>query len=218
MPEEIELNLAPIMNVVMILIPLLLVSASFLIVATLEVHSPKNAQSVNPPEDEQPEEVPVPRVLVAITENGFTISDLRQSPAFLQSGLGAPIPECQGSAPTEPGQVPVTICTKPNAAAGSALLTRLNYRGLYNRLVEVYRQPDWTARWDGSNSIINLVADREVPVEVVIRTMDVARFFLENDRYDDEEGFRQARYRREEDTPVALFHDPVLLLPRSAAE
>ena len=217
MPEEQELNLAPIMNVVMILIPLLLVSASFLIVATLEVHSPQG-QNVNPSEVDPPEEVPVPRVLVAITENGFTVSDLRQSDVFRQSGLSAPIPECHNAVPVEPGQVAVTVCTNPNASPGSSLLERLDYRGLYNRLVEVYRQPEWTARWDESNSIINIVADREVPVEVVIRTMDVARFFLESDHYSDEVAFRTAPYRRTDDSPLALFQAPVLLLPRAAAD
>jgi len=217
MPQEQELNLAPIMNVVMILIPLLLMSASFLIVATLEVHSPQGQNPITPSEADIPEEVPVPRVLVAITEDGFTVSDLRQSEAFAESGLGSPIPECHRSQP-QPGQVPITVCTSRGVADGSALLERLDYRGLYNRLVEVYRQPEWTARWDESNSIINIVADREIPVEVVIRTMDVARFFLESDRYDDEAAFRTASYRRHEDTPVALFQAPVLLLPRSAVD
>ena len=218
MEEGTELNLAPIMNVVMILIPLLLVSASFLVVATLKVHSPKNAQSVTPPDQEEQEEVPVPRVLVAITEDGFTISDLRQSPAFLASGLGNAIPECASNASPEPGQVPVTVCTRPQGATASRLIQRLNYRGLYNRLVETYEHEAWNAQWDDSNSIINIVADREIPVEVVIRTMDIARFFLENDRYDNEEGFQQARYRTEDSRPVALFRDPVLLLPRAATD
>lgn len=218
MPDELELNLAPIMNVVMILIPLLLVSATFMIVGTLEVHSPKNAQSTTPPEDLEQEEVPVPRVLVAITEDGFTISDLRQSPAFLASGLSAPIPECQTNAPTEPGQVPVTVCNRDSAAASARLLERLNYRALYNRLVEIYREDAWTSKWDGTNSIINIVADREVPVEVVIRTMDVARYFLEDEAYGAEEAFRQAKWREDGGSPVALFQDPVLLLPRAQAD
>ena len=90
--EEYTLNLAPIMNVVMILIPLLLVTASFVVVQTLNVNSPRSAQSVTPEEQEDQEEVPVPRVLVAITEDGFTVTDMRQSPAFAESRLGFPLP------------------------------------------------------------------------------------------------------------------------------
>ena len=214
MEEAPELNLAPIMNMVMILIPLLLVSASFVLVATLDVHSPRNQANVNPdPEDEQ-EEVPVPRVLVAITEDGFTVSDLRQSPAFLASNLGAPLPECT-SRGTADGGVPVTICT---SSTGEQLLGRLNWRGLYNRLVEIKTFPGWAAQWDDSNAIINIVADREIPVEVVIRTMDVSRYFLAQNSYSDEDSFRSASWQLEDESPVALFQDPVLLLPRAAAD
>ena len=210
-----ELNLAPIMNMVMILIPLLLLSASFVVVATLKVHSPRNQANVNPDPEPETEEVPVPRVLVAITEDGFTVSDLRQSPAFLQSNLGAPLPECSSAAPAD-GGVPVTICNANSAQP--ELLRRLNWRGLYNRLVEIKNFPGWAAQWDDSNAIINIVADREIPVEVVIRTMDVSRFLLENDAYGEEAAFRAAQWRLEEERPVALFQDPVLLLPRAAAD
>jgi hypothetical protein len=216
MQDEQELNLAPIMNMVMILIPLLLVGASFVTVASLEVHSPRNAQSTNPEPDTEIEEVPVPRVLVAISENGFTISDLRNSPAFLQSGLSNPTPDC-ASRPTAEGAVPVTVCARQSSS--ERLLDRLNYRDLYNRLVEVKNYSAWAAQWDDSNSLVNIVADREIPVEVVIRTMDIARFFLENNRYDDEAAFRAATYRTAEGGAFEpLFQDPVLLLPRAAAE
>lgn len=215
---ESDLNLAPIMNVVMILIPLLLISASFVVVGTLEVHSPRNAQAVTPPEEMDEEEIPVPRVLVAITEEGFTISDLRQSPAFLSSGLGTPIPECRSAGPAA-GPVPVTICTRAGMTPDVPLLERLNWRQLYNRLVAIKNfngdgvVPGWASQWDNSNSIINIVADNEIPVEVVIRTMDVARYFLEESSYNEEESFRTAVYEMRDEVPVGLFKSPVLLLP-----
>ncbi|MCA9562921.1 MAG: biopolymer transporter ExbD [Myxococcales bacterium] len=218
-----ELNLAPIMNMVMILIPFMLINASFVLVAALEVHSPQNsAQSVNPEQNDEQEEVQVPRVLVGITEDGFTVSDLRSTPEFLTGlnggSFGAPIEGCQsGPASNELGQnQPVTVCNR-NSGNGS-LLTRLNYRGLYNRLVEIHEHPAWADRWETSNEIVNIVADREIPVEVVIRTMDVARYYLEANAYSDEEQFQTATYNMNDGQPRRLFPDPVLLLPRPSAE
>jgi len=218
--EENSMNLAPIMNVVMILIPLLLVTASFVVVQTLNVNSPRSAQSVTPEEQEDQEEVPVPRVLVAVTEEGFTVTDMRQSPAFAESRLGMPLAECGGSAAVDNagGAVPITICNTPNRQNETVLLNRLNYRGLYNRLVEIKNYSAWAAQWDDDNSIINIVADREIPFEVVVRVMDIARYFLQSDSYENDEAFRTAVYREEgNDAYVDLFPSPVLLLPRASA-
>lgn len=199
------LNLAPIMNVVMILIPLLLVSASFMLVATLEVHSPAGHPVTGEPVPPE-EEVPVPRVLVAITADGFTITDLGSSAVFVESGLGDTL-DCgdTGSA---------TICNATPEAA--RLLDRLDYRALYNRLMAIRQHEAWSGRWEHANSIINLVADRDVPAEVVIRTMDVARYMLVEDSYASHEAFRLARWRTSHrGEPVALFENPMLLLPRA---
>lgn len=216
--EDIQLNLAPIMNMVMILIPLLLLTATFVVVQTLEVASPRNAQSTQPPEDQDPEEVPTPRVHVAITENGFTISDMQASPAWLESNLWAPIPGCPGAGQAlDPMQVVVTVCNR-DVGVDANLLERLDFRGLYNRLVEIYNNPNWKSQWDDTNTIINIAADREIPFDVVVRTMDVARFFLDNDQYEDDQAFRSAQYREVDNAPVKLFPTPVLLLPRASVE
>jgi biopolymer transport protein ExbD len=219
--ESTELNLIPIMNLVMIIIPLLLVTATFVVVNALNINSPRNAQSVTPEQQQEEEEIPVPRVLVAITDQGFTVTDMRQSPAFAESGLGQPLPECGGAtAAMDPSQVPVTICNPANRASEEDLLNRLNFRGLYNRLVEIKNYSAWAAQWTQDNAIINIVADREVPFDVVVRTMDVARYLLASDTYDNDEAFNVAQYRSQGDQQghyVDLFPAPVLLLPRVAA-
>lgn len=213
-----QLNLAPIMNIVMILIPLLLITASFVAVNTLNVTSPRSAQSVTPEEQMEEEQVPVPRVLVAITENGFTITDMRQSPVFTESQLGYPLTECPQGSP-ESGTVPVTICNSPTRSSEGRLLDRLNFRGLYNRLVEIKNYSAWNAQWNEDNQIINIVAEREIPFEIVVRVMDISRYYLQEDRYDNEETFRSASYRAEgEELYSDLFPNPVLLLPRAVSE
>jgi hypothetical protein len=222
---ETELNLAPIMNIVMILIPLLLVTATFVSVNTLAVNSPQNAQSIQPPEQEDEEETPVPRLLVAISEDGFRISDMRQSPAFAESGLADPIDGCGGDS-LEAGSLPITICNNPEQAADEALLDRLDWRGFYNQLVRIKNYDGgadhargWRARWDDQNCILNVVADREIPFEVVIRTMDIARYLLQQDHFESEEEFRASVYIEEgEGRFKDLFPIPVLLLPRAASD
>jgi biopolymer transport protein ExbD len=220
--QQYELNLAPIMNIVMILIPLLLITASFVVVATLNVNSPRNAQSVTPEEQQEEQEVPVPRVLVSITENGFIVNDMRQSPAFAESGLGTPLSHCAGAQGTQPGMMamPITICNPATRATDQSisLLDRLDYRGLYNRLVEIKTYSAWNAQWNDDNQILNIMADREIPFEVVVRTMDIARYYLGEDGYENDEEFRTAVYREESEGEYSkLFPDPVLLLPRTAA-
>ena len=196
----------------------MLITASFVAVNTLNVTSPRSAQSVTPEEQMEEEQVPVPRVLVAVTENGFTITDMRQSPVFAESQLGYPLSECPQGTP-ESGMVPVTICNTPGRASGGRLLNRLNYRGLYNRLVEIKNYSAWNAQWNEDNQIINIVAEREIPFEVVVRTMDVSRYFMGNDMYDNEETFRASSYRTEEEgAHVGLFPNPVLLLPRAVSD
>lgn len=224
-PEEEQqgLNLAPIMNIMMILIPLLLASSSFVLVSALNVNSPRNAQSSIPDEQQDTEEIPVPRVLVAVSESGFTITDMRQSPAFAESQLGCPLTECGGCDSVEPGSVAITICNRPGTdGANTPLLERLNYRGLYNRLVAIRNHPSWTAQWNADNALVNLLADKEIPFDVIVRTMDVARFLLEEDSYTTDEVFWGASYRadqEDEDTQFArLFPSPVLLLPRASAD
>ncbi|MBN1946294.1 MAG: hypothetical protein JW797_11510 [Bradymonadales bacterium] len=213
-----DLFLIPIMNIIMIIIPLLLLTASFVIVATLPVTSPRSAQAVTPQEQMEEMQVPVPRLLVAITENGFTITDMAQSPAFAESQLGYPLAECPPASP-ESGLMPVTICNVGGRVSQPKLIDRLNYRGLYNRLVEIKNYSAWNAQWTDENEIINIVAEREIPFEVVVRTMDISRFFMEQDGYNDEETFRTAEYRTEEGGAfVDLFPSPVLLLPRAVTD
>lgn len=205
--EEHNLNLAPILNVVMILIPLMLINATFLVVATLSTSSP------SPPNvSETPPEEVAPRLLIAITEDGFTIGDLRQTSTFIESGLGLPIPGCEAHALVSDG-VPATVCAR-DVRSDSSLMARLDYRGLYNRLVEIRER--WADHWH--DSAISITADREIPADAVIRAMDVSRFLLEESFYGDDEAFRVAQYRLNEGQPIALFEAPVLMLPRAQAQ
>ena len=170
----------------------------------LMVHSPQMPHR----HDQDNEEVSPPRVLVAITEEGFTISDLRQSEGYVSSGLGMPVDGC--AMPAESGNVPVTVCVGPGEGR---LVDRLDYRRLYNRLAQIKAYPEWSNYWDEDNTIIYLVADRETPLDVVLRVMDVSQTARTQTEYADDEAF-QTESGGSDHAP--LFPRPVLLLPRAA--
>jgi biopolymer transport protein ExbD len=239
--KDAELDLAPIMNMVMILIPLLLLSTVFIETGVVNISSPRNAQSNTPETEEQDEETPV---VVYISSDGFRVGDQTNLPAFQQ--FTQPISGCPGagSAAAVPGQ-PVsphdmadsqaTICLAD--ANGAALVDRLDFAALYNQLVAIRMQPDWFDRFgEENNSVISILGDPEVPFEVLIKTMDTARFFLQPGdaelvgprgdaslipRYQLNGGnsptranLEDAPYVKVEGELFELFPDPVLLLPR----
>ena len=181
-------------------------------VAALRVHSPRNRR-IRTVTDEMREVVEsTPLVLVAITEAGFTISDLRHTRAFEESGNGRPVAGCPQETEV-PLSVPVTICASDSPSGD--LLERLSFRELYNRLTQIRSHADWTANWSDCHPALLIVADRDVPFEVVIRTADVARVRLERDSYADDAEFEAATFRIEDGQPVGLFPMTILLLPRA---
>jgi biopolymer transport protein ExbD len=185
-PEELaELNLAPIMNMVMILIPLLLLSTVFLQAGVINVSTPRNAQSTQAENEETPDEVPVPKVVVTISSDGFRVVNTNAMVVGFEP-FAAPIEGCAGSGdaampanPHDAANAPPTICLRPGAAETDPLVERLDYASLYNRLVEIRLNPVW---FEGlsqeNNSVISLLADEEVPFEVLVKVMDTARYIL----------------------------------------
>ncbi len=242
--EQQELNLAPIMNMVMILIPLLLLSTVFIETGVVNISSPRNAQSNTPETEEQDEETPVPRVVVYISSDGFRVGDQTNLPAFQQ--FTQPIAGCPGAgaaaaapgtpvSPHDMADSQATICLAD--ANGAELVDRLDFGALYNQLVAIRMQPAWFDRFgEENNSVISILGDPEVPFEVLIKTMDAARYFLQPgtdelgaprgdtsliSRYQLNGGnsptraqLEEATYIKVEGELIELFPDPVLLLPR----
>lgn len=141
------------------------------------------------------------RLLVAITEDGFTINDLRQSPQFVASRLGWPTTD----QPTGRAGVPATIPARPS---GATLNDRLDFEGLYVRLRQIRDYPEWNSEFDETNDIVHLVADREVPLSAVVRTLEIASCRRDNANSPD--------CLTGDDGALSLFSKPMLLLPRAA--
>jgi hypothetical protein len=142
---------------------------------------------------------PAPQLLVSITPEGFVLGDLADPDAFEALGLSEPLPGCLP---------PVVVCQREGVTS-DRLLDRLDFRGLYNRLVRVKRSARWAAAPDVREAArIHLTAEPGVPWEVLVRTMDVARAVLERDVYEADADFFAASAGDE-----TLFPRVVLLLP-----
>ncbi len=208
-----ELDLAPIMNMVVILIPLLLLSIVFLKVGVINITAPK--LSMGPPSEEQPVEDEKPlNLTVAVNAAGFTIG--AQS-AILPASSGCPTPG-------------PTIClSTPDKDVGALLegarakLTSGDVQGGEAEMAEAMKAYDWIGLYNKLASIksnfkeetvINISADANIPYALIIRMMDVTRYKLEKDTYKDASQFWMAKYKKTGNQPDFLFPDPVLSLPK----
>jgi biopolymer transport protein ExbD len=159
-----------------------------------------------PSERSETQPVAPPRLVLTISRDGVGIADLARSEAFAQSGLGDPVEGCPATSPT-----PVTICVPTDRAERERLIDRLDYRRLYNRLVAIADYPAWSSEWAGEPRVVSVTADADVPLEVVVRVIGVARQRLERDRYEADDAFYTAQLR----TPAEpLFQRSSLLMPR----
>ncbi len=216
--EHEELNLAPFMNMVVILIPLLLLSVVFLKIGVVNITAPK--LSVGPPTDQKKkktDEEPL-NLTVGVGSNGFRVA-----------ATGAVLPP-QGDCPeTGPSicladtSVQVGNLIKNSRQAyengneeeGEKLLRQASdaydWMGLYNKLMEIKKEyPEET--------VINVSGDPNIPFTMVVRVLDVARYKLEEESYDNMEDFWAADAEVEvkggKEIPQPLFNDPVLAVAK----
>ncbi len=177
-----ELNLVPVMNMVMCLIPVILAGSAAVKLGMVNVNAPKFGNGAAPPDES--DEKPL-NLTVAVGEDGFRIS---ASGADINQILQLP-PVVDPAAPQGP--------TVPMAEG------KYDFVGLYNQLVKVKEQfPNET--------IVNLTADAKVPFKYVIGVMDVIRMRLEADTYDDPEVFMQAAARKDEKGAAELMWPDVV--------
>ena len=212
--EDQELNLAPIMNMVVILIPLLLLSVVFLEVTVINITAPK--LSIGKSTETPPEEKEKPlNMTVTLAVSGIRIA--------AEGGIREAIAGCPADGST--------ICLKDQSVnnadlfqqarqsigsgkvqEGEALiekaLNNYRWRELYNELAKIKKQyPEET--------VVNISADPTVPFSAIVRLMDVMRYQLEKDNFDQDKMFWDAKFKKAKtkdgkDTYASLFSDPVL--------
>lgn len=207
--ETPDLDLAPFMNMVVILIPMLLLSVVFIKIGVINITAPK--LSVGPPSEEQPEQEEEPlNLTIAINAKGFRIA--------AKNAQLPPVGSCPQDGPTiclEKENVKVaskfeaarSAFAKDQAEVGGKELEEglaaYNFRELYNQLVKIKEKyPEET--------VVNLSADNDIPYAVLVRVMDVARYKLGKDSYSKTSAFWEAKYKKKGKSYDELFNDPVL--------
>ncbi|CAN0435613.1 unnamed protein product, partial [Laminaria digitata] len=162
--EEQDLNLAPIMNMVVILIPLLLLSVVFVSVSVINVNSPSLAPGKQSDDvGEEPE-----KLTVSIASGGFYVAT--------RAGNMAPLVGCPKDGPTicliEPGadtreefSRARALLERGDSEQGSAILEdavgMYDWRQLYNTLADLKKR-------NPKIEVINVSADAHIPHAAVI--------------------------------------------------
>lgn len=208
MDELQELNLTPIMNMVVILIPLLLLSIVFLEVSVINITAPK--LSVGPSTDTPPEEEKKLNLTVAVGAKGFEIG---ATGAILPQKPGCPVPgpticlSKQNVDVTAKFQRARELLAAGNVNEGEGVLKEAldayNWVELYNTLARIKNEYK-------DETVVKISADPDVPYAAVVRVMDVTRFRLEKDSYSKPSEFWTAPYKKTGTTQEELFPDPVL--------
>ncbi len=149
--EEAEgLNLTPIMNMVLVLIPLMLLNVVFMTITVIEVTMPQRAAGAAQNNGEPPK-----RLQLFISKQGFTIME------------GTSIQVAKNGCP-EGGP---TIClSNPEAELDT---DKHDWLSLYNALMEIKMKPDWQ-----DHEQIEIVADSSVNFGVLVKAMDISRYQL----------------------------------------
>jgi biopolymer transport protein ExbD len=225
--ELVELNLAPIMNLVMILIPLLLLSVVFEQMGVINVSAPKlsvGPETQEPKEDEKP---PL-QLTIGISTSGFTIA-----------ATGSKLPPLQGC----PSDGPATICPKAGKDIAAVLVDVGALRKQYDsnpladpdrtfikrsdeKLQEAIESYDWRQLYNTlilikqkfpEETVVNVGAGTNVPFEILVKVMDTVRYKLDSSKedgtFDNPEAFATAVYKENstaESQYAELFNDVVL--------
>jgi len=183
-----DLNLVPIMNLVVCLIPIILYGTVLVKVGVVNVNAPKFGMGQATPSED--EEKPL-NLTLGIEQTGFR---LKAGGADINQLLGmepmALAPDADPSAMPAPG---VLIPKKGDT---------YDYVELYNKLVVIKKaKPD--------ESIINLTADKEIPFKFIIKSMDAIRYQLEQNSYSELQMYIEAEIKLADNKRELLWPDVV---------
>jgi len=164
-----EMNILPIMNVFMILVPFLLLTAAFVQLTIVETSLPARGKSVSSPDAEVPKDKPKLNLTVFLQEDGFILAGFG-GVLQLEEAEEAEKPE-EGEAETPPEAKRFTIEKKTVIEKGKAV-KEYDWDRLQKTLKKVKEA------FPNHYSII-LLPDNEISYETIVKMMDVSREFDE---------------------------------------
>jgi len=162
-----EVNLTPIMSILVILIPMLIYAFNYSEIAVQEVSLPKTG---GPAKANAPKKL---NLTVLVSEEGFRIK------VQGESETGAPPPD---------KVIPKKMMTRCEAAQA---FTEYDFPGLYTELVKLRSNREL-----GLKDTINVGAQDQIPWRVLARTVDTIRVRREKDMYLEFCEFREAPLKK----------------------
>lgn len=187
-----DLDLVPIMNMVVCLIPMILWGASLVKLGVVNINAPKFGMGAAPDEELNDENKPL-NLTIAVSVDGFRLS-----------ATGADLNSALGMAPA---------VVDPSAVEGQPVAgpfipkkgDQYDYTDLYNKMVAIKtRFPEET--------IVNLTAEPTLPYKHLITVMDAVRLRLDGDSYPDIDAFRKGGIKMENGAQTLLWPDVVLAI------
>lgn len=172
--KEESLNLIPIMNLVSLLIPFLLMTASFIQYAVINVAAPRISARAEATPPEEQEKQPLNLTLV-ITDQGFHFKAQQPLPGQQQQastdaatqGPEIPLDDC--NQPGDPEQIKDQQLLQERVRRGlGPEACRYNWQRLRERFLEIKEQYP-----DERQLIIS--AEPKIDYEVIIKAMDTSR-------------------------------------------
>ncbi len=178
--EAGDINLTPIMSILVILIPMIIYAFTFFEVKITRVALPKMGQ----PKQVAKEDEKKPLLLtVLVSKKGFAIK--------MQEEMAA---EPEPPIPKRPFTVKLL--------GKERKVVDYDYPALYTRLMRIKKEHKDERR-------IYIHADPLIPWQVVARVLDTTRYQLEEPAYDDLDKWAHAPLKRDSNgNPVPLFDDP----------
>lgn len=191
-----DLNLVPIMNMMVVLIPVVLVGTSLIKIGVVDVSSKFGQASASNKEDK---EKPL-GLMVALSDKGFRLSATGGDVAGI---LGE---QTDGSSVMLAKETVVVPVKQSDDSRRDEQVLDYPYRDLYNRLVKIKKQYK-------KERMVTLTASPTVPFKNIVATMDAIRDRLESDDYSEEKDFREAKRKSEGSVDeIALFDQVVFAL------
>jgi hypothetical protein len=162
--EQVEdINLIPIMNLVLCLIPLVLFKTQLVKIGMVNVSAPKVGPASTKPQEEDKDKKPL-GLTVALSKDGFL---LKATGADLSTVF-----EGQGDASGV--KIPMKSDEYSNKGGDVEKVTTYNYIELYKKLLTLREMYE-------DDKLLTLTAEPELEFKYLIRTMDIVRYQFADD-------------------------------------
>jgi len=152
-----DINLIPIMNLVLCLIPLVLFKTQLVKIGMVNVSAPKVGPSSAKPQEEDKDKKPL-GLTVALSKEGF-----------LLKATGADLSTLLGKGDASGVKIPMKSETYATKSGDEEKVSTYDYIDLYKNLLQLRNMYE-------DDKLLTLTAEPELEFKYLIRTMDIVRY------------------------------------------